>query len=147
MSVVVYKDGRMAADSRAYSGSTHPIGNKRKIHRLKDGSLLGITSNQVGIAESFRDWLDDGANREAAVPHEPSFNAIHVKPNGDVYLYDDGYAPSGPIKADFYAIGSGGQYAYGAMTVGVEVEEAVSVAIKCDIWCGGHVDLLELERG
>ena len=144
MSVVVYKHGLMGADSRAYSGSNHPMGDKLKIHRLPDGTLLGIVSNSIGMPEAFRDWVIGGENREDFMPGDPSFSAIKVTPSGHVYLYDDSYTPSGPLTGDFFTIGSGRKYAYGALLMGASVTKAVEVAIQCDCWCGGHVERLEL---
>ncbi|AGC36195.1 peptidase HslV family [Rhizobium phage RHEph10] len=144
MSVVVYHDGVMAADSRAYSGSTHPAGHKRKIHRLPDGGLVGITSNQIGMPEAFRDWLAAGANREASMPNEPGFDALHVTSDGEVFLYSDSYTPSGPLYGTTFTIGSGKAYALGALKAGASVTEAIEIAKECDLWCGGPVIELPL---
>ncbi|QIG75590.1 putative HslV family peptidase protein [Rhizobium phage RHph_Y2_17_1] len=144
MSVVVYHDGVMAADSRAYGGDPHPIGNKRKIHRLPDGGLVGITSNRIGMPEAFRDWLAAGSDRGAAMPAEPSFDAIHVTPEGQVFLYNDGYTPSGPLAGQTFTIGSGKKYALGAIQMGATAVEAVEAAMACDFWCGGPVYALNL---
>ncbi|MBX5130794.1 peptidase S14 [Rhizobium lentis] len=146
MSVVVYHKGVMAADSRAYSGSTHPVGNKRKIHRMPDGSLLGITSNQIGMPEAFAKWISEGASRDASVPAEASLTALHVLPNGDVYLYSDGYTPSGPLSGDTFTIGSGRKYALGAIEMGADAARAVEAAIAHDLWCGGPVAVLALHE-
>jgi ATP-dependent protease HslVU (ClpYQ) peptidase subunit len=145
VSVVVYKDGVMAADSRAYSGGSHPIGTKKKIHRLTDGSLLGITSNQIGLPEAVRDWIDQGARRDALLPDQPSFTAIHVLTNGEIYFYDDSYVPSGPITTSEITIGSGMKYALGALKMGATAYEAVEVAKQCDFYCGGKVAILTLK--
>jgi ATP-dependent protease HslVU (ClpYQ) peptidase subunit len=146
MSVVVYHEGVMAADSRAYGGDQHPVGNKRKIHRLPDGGLVGITSNQIGMPEAFRDWLAAGADRKADMPGEPAFDAIHVTPAGEVFLYSDGYTPSGPLFGNTWSIGSGKKYAHGAIQMGANAVEAVEAAKACDFWCGGPVLTLSLNE-
>ena len=48
MTIIAYRDGIMAADSRAYTGDPDPIGVKQKI-RWHDGELLGASSRAVGI--------------------------------------------------------------------------------------------------
>jgi ATP-dependent protease HslVU (ClpYQ) peptidase subunit len=145
MSVVVYKDGVMAGDSRAYGGDPHLIGSKRKIHRLQDGSLLGITSNQVGMSERIRDWVADGMDVNEVMPAGPCFDAILVRPNGEVFVFNDGYYPSGPLTAESFSIGSGKKYASGAIQMGAGVTEAVNAAIACDMWCGAPIHTLTLE--
>ena len=143
MSVVVYHKGVMAADSRAYSGSAHPAGNKLKIHRLKDGSIVGITSNQVGMPEAFVEWLNNGGSRDDLMPASPSLSAIVVSPSGDIALYDDGYTPS-RVWGDTFTIGSGRKYALGAIAMGADAKRAVEVAIEHDLWCGGPITSLAL---
>ncbi|OCP21927.1 MULTISPECIES: hypothetical protein [unclassified Ensifer] len=146
MSVVVYHRGQMAADTRAYSGNSHPAGNKMKIHRLNDGSLVGIVSNQIGTPEAFVEWLNSGASRDDLMPSDPSFSAIQVKADGSVYLYDDGYTPAGPLVGETFTIGSGRKYALGAIKMGATIIQAVEVAIELDVWCGGPVAALALHE-
>lgn len=143
MSVVCVQDGVMAADSRAYSGNGHPIGEKLKIHRLKDGSLLGVTSNQVGTPETFRNWLEAGADRGAFIPSDMSFAALWLREDG-VYLFDDSYVPAGPLEGKFFSIGSGRKYAQGAHHAGATLYNCVQAAIANDVWCGGRVRMLGL---
>ncbi len=146
MSVVVYHKGIMAADTRAYSGSAHPAGNKMKIHRMPDGSLLGITSNVVGMPETFKRWIEEGADRKAILPSEPTFEALHVLPSGEIYFYCDGYTPAGPLVGETFTLGSGKGYALGAIKMGADAVEAVGVAIECDSWCGAPIAALPLHE-
>lgn len=144
MSTVVYKNGVMAADTRAWSGDPAPIGQKMKIHRLDDGSLLGVTTSLPGHAEAVVKWFKDG-RVEGLEPAEADFAALHVLQNGEVYYYADRWTPSGPLTGDHFAIGSGARYAVGAMTYGASASEAVRVAIQNDVFSGAPVSLLRLE--
>lgn len=153
MSVVVYDSRRqvMAADTRAYSGSSHPIGSKMKIHRIERGkfigSLVGVTTAVPGQAEEFVHWLNENAHREAAwVPANPDFEAILVEPNGAVHLYYDAYYSSGPLVGEVFTIGSGKKYALGAWHALQDAVKAVEVAIACDTMCGGPVAALPLHE-
>jgi ATP-dependent protease HslVU (ClpYQ) peptidase subunit len=150
MSVIVYHHGVMASDSRAYSGDTHPIGTKRKIHRIEEGphagSLLGICSNVVGTPDEFKAWIEGGAPGGVAVPADPSFEAILIKPDGDAFFFNDSYTATGPIVADTFTLGSGKKYALGAIKAGAGVVDAVKIAIECDVWCGGPVVCTALDE-
>lgn len=146
MSVIVYHDGVMAADTRAYSGSSHPVGNKMKIHRLADGSLLGLSSSTPGLPEEFKAWLERGADREDYAPAEVDIEALLIAPDGKAYLYTDSYFRCGPLIGDTFTIGSGKKYALGAIKAGCDAEEAVHVAIACDPFCGGPVSLIRLHE-
>lgn len=151
MSVIVYDAKRrlMVADSRAYSGSPHPMGTKMKIHRITDGpfkgALLGITSCVPGMGEEFKQWVTEGMSKEAFGPSDPQFEALLVQTDGSVIYFNDAYYPSGPLESDYFTIGSGGKYALGAIRAGAHPLNAVGVAIACDPFCGLPVVSLSLE--
>lgn len=148
MSVVAYKAGVLAADSKAYGGAYQSSpGTKRKVHRLADGSRVGITTSVLGQAERFVEWMNKGADRTAWGEGKPDIRALWVKANGEVYLADDGLDFSGPIDCESYAIGSGAPYAIGAMAHGATAAEAVRIACLHDPHCGGHVIVLEATDG
>jgi ATP-dependent protease HslVU (ClpYQ) peptidase subunit len=113
---------------------------------MPDGSLLGITSNQVGMPEAFKDWIAAGADRDAVMPAGPCLTALHVLPDGSVYLYSDGYIPAGPLEDETFTIGSGRKYALGAIHAGADAYEAVEIAIACDVWCAGPIMSLFLSE-
>ena len=141
MSVVAYRWGVLAADSRAYGGHGHPSpGFKRKLHRLADGSRVGVVSAKLGEPERFLAWLRKGRKPEEWTGGKPDIRALLVEPGGRVFLFEDSVWPSGPISpAEFYAIGSGQEYAIGAMAAGASAPEAVQIAIRFDPHCGGPV--------
>lgn len=146
MSVIVY-DARnkvMVADSRAYCGDTHPFGNKMKIHRLNDGSIIGITSSTPGVPEEFKAWLERGARMDDYGPGDICLDAILVTPAGEVFLYNDSYYRCGPLVGDYFTVGSGKRYALGALRAGASAHRAVEVACECDCMCAGPVTRLEL---
>jgi hypothetical protein len=62
-----------------------------------------------------------------------------VKPSGDLYFADDSLHFAGPIKSEYYAIGSGAGYAMGAFAMGATAEEAVKAACLFDNHCAEPV--------
>lgn len=145
MTTIVYRDGVLASDSRAYSGDSGPIGFKKKIHRLSNGALLGISSSKVGLPEAIVRWFEsEGEDHPGDKFEELHFQALLITPDGEVYYYHDSLAPSGPLHGQFHAIGTGDQYALGAMTCGATADAAVMVAMQHDVWTGGELLKLEL---
>lgn len=132
MTTIAYRDGVMAADSRAYSGDKHPIGNKVKVRRLENGTLIGCSTTVVGGGERVLDWYEGGMDSEEEVPE--SFQLVVVKPNGEIYIGTGSTYLSGPLEAEFIAIGSGEQYAHGALMAGADAVDAVGIACRCDAW-------------
>lgn len=141
MSTITYRDGIMSSDTRAYAGFNLPIGAKKKIRASEDGTLVGCTTHQPGLGEAFLAWICDGADE----PESSEYQAIVVKPNGDVYYYRNGNQPSGPLEIDFIAVGSGAEAALGAMWMGATAEDAVGVAANIDVWTGLPVYSLALD--
>lgn len=140
MTTIVFRDGIMAADTRAYSGASTPIGFKAKIHRLKDGSLMGVSSTIPGQAEAFINWVNDGSNMETIDQlGELKLAAIVAMKDGNIIYFNDSPLPSGPIAGSFFAIGSGEQYALGALSCGATAEAAVTAAAQHDPWTGGEI--------
>lgn len=144
MSTVAYRGGVLAADSRAYGGKYAATpGAKRKLYRLPDGSILGVVSGIVGFSERFAAWLESGAVPDKFGDGEQAFKALLVRPSCKVFLYVDSLYPSGPIDSEFYAVGSGDDYALGAMACGCSAVQAVEIAARFDPHTGGEV--LELK--
>lgn len=146
MTTVVYRDGVMAADSRAYSGDKVPIGFKTKIHRMADGTLLGVSTTSVGGDALIRRWVEGGCQPVTNDTLKPaSFTALMVDPAGALFYANDNMEWSGPLDAKFIAIGSGEQFALGAMHMGASAEEAIAAAIALDPWSDGAITVLRRE--
>lgn len=147
MTTVAYRDGVMASDSRAYSGDRLPIGSKQKIRRLTDGSLLGISSSIPGFAEALWKWIEAGRVYEDApkATKELKFDILLVTPSGEVYYANDDFHFSGPLSAEYFAIGSGSFYAMGAMHVGATAQAAAECACALDVWSSHPVYTLALK--
>lgn len=146
MTTIAYKDGVMAADTRAYAGFNTSIGEKRKVRRLADGTLVGCSTNRVGFGEAIIDWYSRGVDPDKhPTAGETKFALLAVKPNGDgFYAYDD-FLLSGPLRAPCFAIGSGEGAALGAMYAGATAERAVEIACDIDIWSGRPITVLRHE--
>lgn len=152
MTTIAFRDGLMAADSLAYGGSRQtPPGTKDKTHRLSAGAgrfanaLVGISSSNVGATESLMPWLEAGAPVDHELKFMPTdFEILVVTPAGEVFLAFDNLAFTGPIRAEFYAIGGGKDLALGAMAMGASADKAVEVACELDTWTRGPIRVLAL---
>lgn len=144
MTTIVYKDGVLAADTRAYSGDSVPIGNKQKIFSatFPDGSssFFGISTPAPGFSEEIRKWFSMQKHPQYLPDmNGRNFYALEINDKGEVFYYHNCFTPSGPLEAPYYAIGSGCEYALGALAVGVTAQEAVVAAAQHDAWTGGKV--------
>lgn len=150
MTTIAYRDGVLAADSKAYGGRyCASPGEKVKLHRITDGRcagwIVGISTNNVGGDAMILDWINRGAPLPTTSDTKPDqFIVLAVDPGGSLHLANDNYAFSGPIKADRYAVGSGADFALGAMAMGATAEQAIEVASSLDPHTGGTVTALRI---
>lgn len=143
MTTIVYRNGTLAADRRAYSGDKKLIGTKTKIHRLEDGTLWGASSSNVGADALLKRWVEGGCEPVESGDLKPeSFELIVIRPDGDVFYANGNLDLTGPLTADYVAIGSGDHFALGALAMGASAEGAVQIATDLDIWSGGGIDIL-----
>lgn len=147
MTTIAYRDGTMAADTRAYAGYNAPLGSKSKLRLSEDGSLMGCSSSAPGQSDAVLAWALAGADpRSAPAFDKPNFALLIVRPDGSALYGYDSFHLSGPVSAPFYAVGSGMGYAIGAMSMGASAERAVEVACQHDVWTGAPVQAITHER-
>lgn len=130
MTTIAYRDGMMAADSGCWIGSAHHTWT-RKVALAPDGSLWGATGNAAECAALIR-WAETGEG-EMPSPRQvsegnSSFHALTVSPLGGVRLLTAHGFEEMP-GAPYFAIGAGGEAAFGALYMGATAEQAVAAAI------------------
>lgn len=144
MTTIVYKDGIMAADTRAFGFDKCPVGKKTKVYKLDDGRLIGVSTALIGIPNAVRKWANEGMKRDAipmAIDREKvDFEAIIVSADGSCVLLDGNWLPSDPVQSPYYAIGSGKEYALAALLLDCDAKRAVEVASKLDPWTSNDIE-------
>ena len=151
MSIVVYSNGVMASDSLVVTNGTRE-GEVEKIFRMeKNGivSLFGMVGDMNKLT-LFREWVESlskvAPKLNELTSKESSLNAFSViSKNTGVFNVVDDYCVPYSVKAPFYAIGSGRDHALGALEAGATAVEAVQIAIKLDISCGGSIQTLSFK--
>lgn len=141
MTTIAYRDGVLAADTRGTSGDT--IIN-RVIKIAKVGKVLAGTCGTSSLAREFRAWLGAGAKGEPpANPHpanaEWSYWALVVTPDRVWQFQESGVVE---VLTPYTAMGSGRDFALGAMAHGATAEQAVRAAIAHDSASGGEITVL-----
>lgn len=136
---VAYDGVTLAADSQTTTSNLKQF-DFQKIHRIK-GSLVG-TCGTATDGLKFIHWLESADREFDEFPTmESGFRAIVVD-KGEVFEYENCEYPL-PSKAPV-AIGSGKDFAMGAMLAGKTAADAVRIAEKLDIYTGGEVKELPL---
>jgi hypothetical protein len=149
MTTIAYRDGIMACDScwSLHDSLVDTLSNK--VYRLKSGALLG----QCG-SNDIRPMIKmlDNAKSERQMPSYDEIAAVRISgmyllvlPNKRVFKFqttarapdtwDDDLVDLGMwrVERPFTAVGSGSDYAIGAMEHGASAEQAVRIACRLDI--------------
>ena len=138
MTTIAVKNGVMAADSLvSYGNST--CGYAEKIRRTKGGILIAW-AGPLHMQLSAFDWFEGGAEYEDAPPDlrdAGSGELVALLPDKRFMAFY--CARPLAFSAPFYAIGSGSEYAIGAMATGASAAEAVHIASRFDHGTGGEV--------
>ncbi len=130
MTTIAYKDGVLAADTRATQGDTILM-NVSKIHR--DSLTPTAFCGDLKVLQDFRNHQD-----WEQLPTE-GWESINTRGT-----LRDAQGVTLSIKpGDFWAIGSGAPFALGAMAAGATPEQAVKIAARYDT---GTNDTVEVVR-
>ena len=141
MTTIAYRDGILAADTRMTQGSAL-VGNVVKIvRRKKDGALAG-GAGDCSWVQSFHRWVLRGEKGDLDPPGDDSKGLLITRKKIELF------EASGPVEFNppFFAMGSGRDFAMGAMAAGASAEEAVRLAMQLDAFTGGDVMVLSHDK-
>lgn len=109
------------------------------------GCIAGAAGSAT-YCGAFLRWFEAGEKSDC----EPEAKSEGDGPDTGVILRPDGsidiYQPGGWYRArpPYYALGSGGSFAMGAMYMGASAYNAVRAGIEHDPWTGGEITVLTL---
>jgi hypothetical protein len=144
MTAIAYRDGTMAADTMMLPDDDNvKVLNDVKVVKRK-GHLFGISGDACPPTTDFVKWFFSKA-RGKPWTAGLSFKAMVVDPSGSITLWDE-TGTATPLKEKYWAVGSGKEFAIGAMDKGASAHEAVRVAIKRSPSVGGKVMSRSFQR-
>lgn len=141
MTTIAYRNGVMAADSQVTDNGRRE-GGVMKLYRLSDGAIAGF-SGDVALAQDVIAWLD-GRGGRPAIGQDEQFDLLIASREGISFVQSN--FRRGKIKAEYAAVGSGVNFAYGAMAAGADAIGAVEAAIKHDVYSCGPVVTMVLDQ-
>lgn len=143
MTVVAWDGKTLAADKMSCSaGYGYTV---TKLHRLRDGSIVGFCGNG-DEAMALLAWLN-AAQNPAAYPEgqkDSDTSAFVVRPDGSCWSCGKTPYPQ-RLECPMYAMGHGRDFALAAMHCGKTAGQAVELTCNLDVFCGNGIDTLTLE--
>jgi 20S proteasome alpha/beta subunit len=140
VTTIVYADGVMAADTQITVGATKYQGTK--IFRLKDGSLFGGAGDGP-VVNRARDYLE---GKRSTRPKVDQCVMLRVMPDGEIRFHAATWDYE-VLTDRFVAIGSGSEFALGALECGKGAVQAVEIACRRDANSGFPVESISLSPG
>ena len=130
MTCIAYRDGVMVADTEMSIGYV-----KSRCVKIakKNGHLIGLSGSECPPLATFVSAFGKKDEEARKTLKDFKFTGLIVTPKGEIQLWDSSLTFE-PLTTPFYAIGSGGEVAIGAMEMGASARRAVMAAIK---WCSG----------
>lgn len=139
MTCVAYKEGMIAGDTMIVWDGVVKTMDEIKVAKRK-GHLFGCAGMNMPPLESVIKCYFT-KDRKSLKQYE--FVCLVITPSGAIHQFDN-TGRCDDIQGPFFAIGSGREFALGAMECGATSEQAVQAAIK---WCptvGGKVIVRKL---
>jgi ATP-dependent protease HslVU (ClpYQ) peptidase subunit len=133
MTTIAYRDGVLSADSLV-TNMACKVGTFEKLFDDKEDNHYGCIG-EVQDLIAFRKWKR-GCSEKPKVSED--FCALMVDKNNNLWIYEDKLIPR-KMECEYYAIGSGYEFALGAMANGASAYEALEAAIKHDCYSGGEI--------
>ena len=145
MTIIVWDGKVLASDKQTTSG-----GLKRKATKIFKihGSLYGF-SGDFDYAYAMKEWFEEGAQIDKFPKHQEHddnwVGVLVVTPDKRVLKYERSPKPMDFTEAGAMCIGSGRDFAFGALAMGADAVRAVEVACEYDNGCGMGIDVLTIE--
>lgn len=142
MTTIAYRDGIIAADTGLTSGTIRDC-HMDKIVKREDGAVAGAAGEAWWIA-AFLEWFHKGGELPVCKGSSQGL-VVDKRRRLTIYESSDGTNRSFPIRAKYYAVGSGSSVALGALFSGANPVQAVKAALLHDDATHGRI--LELKVG
>lgn len=150
MTTIIATKTKILSDGKVTVGSRVDQYNFKKVRKIGD-YLVGGAGRLSSILTFFA-WFEQNLQCQAAQESIPGlmiqsdpdkedeeFVALVVHPDGRIFIHEgNNPARAFPIEAEYYAVGSGADFALAALDGGCTPEEAMAVAKMRDAFSGGE---------
>lgn len=139
MTTIACDSTSMVGDGYITSGDTILQTNCVKVRKVKDGRIVGVAGNTYS-------WDSIFAYFNGEISNWPSLSSstavIVLDTDGKVFIYDETGRPW--QRPSPTAIGSGRNFAIGALDAGIDIISAVKIACGRDTHSGGDLTIVSL---
>lgn len=144
MTTIAFRNGTVAADTGCTAAGTRG-GEFDKLRKNFAGDVAGVCGF-AGWAGRFLDWFAAGEHGEPPkierIEGSTTGKAVVFRASGQIQIFEE--TGSYFMRADYFALGSGQDVAFGAMFMRATAQEAVAAAINYDEGSWGVIRCLSV---
>lgn len=143
----------MASDSQSTDEHGNIMMNVPKVFLLPGGGILATAGDDdardlIELLDHVHDENDLPSKEELSETRCDFMGLLALTDGSLWYIHievqshdntDEWNAQIGEITEDYYALGSGGQIALGALDSGASLSDAIQIAINRNAYCGGEI--------
>lgn len=155
MTVIVWDGKTLCADKMCVVGTVKLTVTKIRKYDYNGFKFLVGVSGDFDLAQEFFAWFGETVgtgliNQIGRFPNclrdkDVPVSALAIRDDGQVFKYE-----RSPIPIEYgegqFAIGSGKEFAIGAMQMGASAFTAVKIACDFDYTCGNGIDTLTFDQ-
>lgn len=139
MTVIAWDGNILAADSLILSTSalSNMFGEKIKRVVTPTGPVLIGLAGPISYVAKFERYIESGCENDPGMRDE-KYSAVMINGKGQLSVYENSLSNI-IIDNPLFGIGSGADFAVGAMMAGANAIEAVNIAIRANAFCAGDI--------
>lgn len=148
MTTIAIKDGVIAADSGVFQGGTW-VGSVKKLIPVSVGdktvAVIGWTGDLAGQS-IIHDALSAGEDWRKGFDFDGIEGEAIILTSDGAVIFAEKKRRTTKIEAVCFAVGSGMDFALGAMSAGATAEEAVEIAAELDSGSRGPTEAIKVVK-
>lgn len=143
MTTIAFDGFTLAGDRQSTYGNT-PVRTRPKVHRVTAPDGRRFIVGMAGLAADARAYLQWLRGEITGRPPFVDMSAMLIDDARRIWIYNDKSHGYEQIHTRQWAIGSGCDYALGAMAAGADAVAAVKIASRLDVCTGMGVSVLRI---
>lgn len=117
--------------------------NVSKVARI--GKSIWAGAGDMDDLQKFFDWVNRGGKSKDIPSFDDGIDVLEVCVDG-IFLWGKKFVRL-KVNNQVYAVGSGAQYAMGAIAAGATPKQAMEIAASLDTQTGSSIEFVKLDEG
>lgn len=145
MTTVVWDGNQLACDKQFSLGFNKTFAGSKPKYEIINNELIAWAGNIQEISQ-WKEWWKSGADVKEFPNFEDGFSVLRINRNKELFIHNDINPYSIEMGKRKWALGSGEDFAIGAMEFGANAIEALEVAANLCNFTGQGMDVITYDE-